>query len=94
MKLKDCHIYKGLTIKLDRTNYHKVEIGMTAEFDETDDLEAGIEKLTALVNGKLAAEINSALEIAAQNGMAQSGIQPGQKQVLMEKQVLLEKQDA
>jgi hypothetical protein len=80
VQVKDVHISKGLTIKLDRTNFHKVEIGMTAVFDETDDIAAGIDALTQLVNNKLADEINSALAISADTEKTKGG----NKQVLME----------
>lgn len=61
MKLRDVSISKGMTINLGNYNTHRVEIGMTAVFDETDDYETGVAKLTAMVNGKLAAEVNAAM---------------------------------
>lgn len=59
MKLRDCSIQKGMTINLGGHQFHKVEIGMTATFDDDDDFEQGVEKLTALVNAKLASEIQA-----------------------------------
>lgn len=57
MKLRDVSISKAMTINLGNFNNHRVEIGMTAIFDDDDDFEKGIEQLTALVNNKLTTEI-------------------------------------
>jgi hypothetical protein len=73
MKLRDATIYKGMTVNLGNHQFHKVEIGMSAVFDPTDDFEDGIEKLTTLVNQKLASEVN---QIVTDNGK--------KKQTLME----------
>ena len=59
MKLRDATVFKGMTVNLGNYNSHKVEIGMSAVFDEDDDFEAGLESLTTLVNKKLAAEVNA-----------------------------------
>jgi hypothetical protein len=67
MKLRDVSISKGMTVNLGGHQFHKVEIGMTAVFDDDDDFESGVNKLTALVNSKLAAEINATIDNAAQS---------------------------
>jgi len=82
MKLRDVSISKGMTVNIGNHQFHKVEIGMTATFDEDDDFEAGMEKLTAMVNGKLATEINTAVSNAT------DGNQKGPK-----KQTLMEQKD-
>jgi hypothetical protein len=59
MKLRDVSISKGMTVNLGNYNTHRVEVGMTATFDDDDDYEKGIEQLTALVNHKLTTEIQA-----------------------------------
>lgn len=55
--IKDISILKSMTINLGNYNSHRVEVGMTASVDEHEDVDAGLEKLTLLVNQKLAKEI-------------------------------------
>ncbi len=57
MKLRDATVSKGMTVNLGQYNSHRVEIGLSATFDDDDDFEAGMTKLTALVNSYLIDEI-------------------------------------
>lgn len=75
MKVRGVTINKGMTVNLGGHQFHKVEIGMEAIFDDDDDFEAGVSQLTALVNSKLATEISQVTEK-----------KPSKKQVLMEGQ--------
>ena len=74
MKFKDLSIKKGMTVHLGGRQFHKVEVALGVEFDETDDFEAGAEKVTAWVNSKLVAEIEQIT----------SDAKPPKKQTLME----------
>lgn len=62
MNIKDISISKGMTVNLGHYNSHRVDVGMTASFDADDDIEAGMEKLTHLVNKKLADEVKQVTE--------------------------------
>ena len=81
MKVNTISISKGMTVNLGNYNTHRVEIGMTATFDEGDDIADGMSKLTAMVNGKLADEVLTTIQNAP----------PVAK---LKKQILMEKQDA
>ena len=59
MNVKDISISKGMTINLGNYSSHRVEVSLTASFDKDDDIDGGMEKLTTMVNKKLAKEVKA-----------------------------------
>lgn len=54
----------SVSINVDSCNARRVDIGMSATFDEDDDFSDGMAKLTAILNGKFADEIMTTVQNA------------------------------
>jgi len=61
MHVKDVTISKGMTVNLGNHTFTKVEVGMTATLDDEATFTEDLEKLTDLVNVKLAQEVEKVL---------------------------------
>jgi hypothetical protein len=61
MRVKDISVSKGMTVNIGGHQFAKTEFAMTITLDEGDDVDDETEKLTTLVNLKLAQEVEKVL---------------------------------
>ncbi len=80
MRVKDATILKGMTVHLGNHQFTKVEVGITAIIDDEDDFAQDLEKLTELVNIKLAQEVEKVLP-KRQTLMEQKAVSVGGEEI-------------